>query len=507
MNKFEALKAAKDGLDSWPDLVRYASEGTTIAEIPEDDLQRMKWYGVFYRPQKPGTFMMRLRVHGGRMTSAQLRTVADLAAEFGGGSADLTTRQNLQLRDIALADVPEIIRRVEACGLGTLQTGLDNVRNYMGCPLAGIDGQELMDTTPLLGAVASAHLGKKNFSNLPRKFNLALAGCREDCGHAETQDLGFVPATRRVDGRLVAGFNALVGGALGGSSPRLATPLDVFVQPHEVVCLFTALLAVYRDHGPREVRTKSRLKWLIAEWGEERLRDEVERYAGYTFERAGRDERTSTGGDHLGVRPQRQVGLSYAGLHVPVGRVTAAQLSGVAALAEAYGAGEVRLTTGQNIIIPHVADERVAALLREPLLQELRHDPAPVWRGLIACTGNDYCHFSLIDTKARAIDLATELERRGVTVEPGTRIHLSGCVHACGKHHVADIGLQGANVRLGDTVVEAADIFVGGKLGEGARLAVKTGERVVAEDLPDVFERILGERSGSTSRELVGAAL
>ncbi len=503
MNKIEQLKSEKDGLDVWPDLVRYATEGTLIDQIPEDDLQRMKWYGVFHRPQRPGTFMMRLRIHGGRLTSAQVRTIASLAAEFGGGTADLTTRQNLQFRDIRLANVPEILARLEGCGLGALQTGLDNVRNYMGCPIAGIDGLELMDTTPILRAIASAHLGERAFSNLPRKFNLSLAGCREDCGHAQTQDLGFVPATRRVDGRLVSGFNVLVGGALGGSSPRLATPLDVFVQPHEVVCLFTAILAVFRDNGPREIRTKARLKWLIADWGEARLREAVEAEAGYPFERAGKDERTSEAGDHLGVHPQRQAAMSYAGLHVPVGRITAGQLAGLANLADAYGKGELRLTAGQNVIIPHIADASVAAFLGEPLLIELQPDPSPVWRGLVACTGSDYCHYSLIDTKTRAIELATELERRETRVAPGTRIHLSGCIHACAAHHIADIGLQGANVRSGGEVFEAADIFIGGQLGHEGRLATKTGERVVMSEMADALEAHLAGPVPPI-RELVG---
>ncbi len=488
MNKFETFKAAKDGLDVWPDILRYAAEGTPVDQIPEDDLQRMKWYGVFHRPQKPGTFMMRLRIHGGRVTARQARSVAALAAEFGGGTVDLTTRQSMQLRDIALRDVPEVIRSLQACGLGSGQTGLDNVRNYVGCPLAGLDGLELMDTTPLLAELASVHLGDREFSNLPRKFNLSLAGCREDCGEAQTQDLGFVPATARVAGRLVAGFNVLVGGALGGASPRLATPLDVFVQPHEVVPLFTAILRVYRDHGPREVRTKARLKWLLAEWGEERFRAEVGREAGYELVRAGSDERTRAAGDHLGVHPQRQAGLNYVGLHVPVGRLTPVQLAEAALLAERHGSGDIRLTTGQNMVITSVPDAAIPALLAEPLLRDLEPAPSQLRRGLVACTGIDYCHYSLIDTKTRALELVRELEARGVVAPEGHRMHISGCIHACAKHHVADIGLQGANVRVGEQVVEAVDIFIGGRVGEDARLGARTGGRVTMAELADALE-------------------
>lgn len=491
MNRIETLKSDKNGLDVWPDLVRYAAARTPIEDIPEDDLQRMKWYGVFHRPQRPGTFMMRLRVTGGRLTAAQLHEIAAVASVFGHGSVDITSRQNIQLRDLALHDIPTVIARLEAAGVSTLQTGLDNVRNYVGCPLAGIDGDEWFDTTPLLAAIADAHLRVREFSNLPRKFNLSIAGCREDCGHAQTQDLGFVPATHHINGREVRGFNVLVGGALGGTTPRLATPLDAFVETHEVVDLFTAMLRVFRDHGPREKRTQARLKWLIEEWGEARFRDVVEAAYGRPLRTAGDDARVRIAGDHLGVHRQGGAGLSYVGLHVPVGRITAAQLESLATLAERYGGNEVRLTVDQNVIIPHVRDEVLAALLDAPLLTVLRPEPAALWRNLVVCTGNDYCHYSLIDTKRRALELVTELERRGVAAADGTRIHLSGCVHACGKHHIADIGLQGANVRIDGRVEEAADIFTGGRLGTEPQLAVRTADKVPMSGMADTLEALL----------------
>ena len=494
LNKLEQLKAQQDGLDSFGDLLRHARENTPIDQISEDEFQRMKWFGVFHRPQTPGEFMLRLRVTGGQLRSGQLRAIAAVARSHGPGSADITSRQNLQLRGLPLAVVPSVLETLHEAGVSTLQTGLDNVRNYIGCPLAGIDGMELFDTTPLLKALGEAHLGKKDYSNLPRKFNVSLAGCREDCGHAQTQDLGFSPATRRINGRRVAGFNVLVGGALGGTSPRLATPLDVFVRPHEVVDLFTALLRVYRDHGPREKRTEARLKWLVAAWGEERLRAAVEDEVGRPLEQAGHDERLRVAGDHLGIRAQRQVGLHYVGLHVPVGRISADQLDGVARLADGYGAGEVRLTIGQNVIIPHVPEANLPGLLTEPLLQQLRPNPPGIWRNLVACTGKDYCHYSLIDTKARAVELATKLERSGVQVPDDTRIHVSGCIHACGKHHIADIGIQGVNIRVSKGVAEAADIFVGGALGPEARLARKHLTNVHGDDLPALVEGLLRQR-------------
>ncbi|MBK7725471.1 MAG: hypothetical protein IPI33_09650 [Dehalococcoidia bacterium] len=261
MNKFEAMKAEKDGLDVWPDLLRHATEDTPIEEIGEDELNRMKWYGVFHRPQRPGTFMLRLRLTGGALTSLQMREIAAIARELGHGTVDITTRQNIQMRDLRLSQIPGVLERLSNVGVHSLQTGMDNIRNFIGCPLAGIDGMELFDSTPLLNAIAEAHqMAGKAMSNLPRKLNVSVAGCRDDCGHAQTQDIGFVPATTDLDGRRVAGFNVLVGGALGGTSPRLATALDVFLKPEEVVPFFLALVGVYRDNGPRDIRTKARLK-------------------------------------------------------------------------------------------------------------------------------------------------------------------------------------------------------------------------------------------------------
>ena len=495
MNKFEAMKAEKDGLDVLPDLHRYAAERTPIDDIPADDLDRLKWYGVFHRKQTPGLFMLRLRTPGGRLTGGQLREIAAIARDFGGGTADITTRQNLQLRGLTLPDVPAILCRLGAAGISTRQSGMDNVRNFIGCPLAGIDAAEVYDTTELIAELQEALLAaEKAFSNLPRKFNVSITGCREDCGQAQTQDLGFLPATREIDGRRVLGFNVLVGGALGGTSPRLATPLDAFVRPEQVAGLFIALLEVYRDHGPREQRTKARLKWLLDEWGEERLRAAVEVAAGFTLPRAGSPETVRVAGDHLGVHYQRMMGLRYVGLHVPVGRITADQIDEVARLADEYGSNEVRLTIDQNLVLPNVTNSRLPRLLGEPLLTELRPDPSGIWRNLVCCTGNDYCHFSLIDTKGRAIELARELEQRGVEAPRGTRINISGCVHACGKHHVGTIGLVGTNVRFGDRVEEAVDIFVDGHLGDVGRLAVRARENVLLGDLADVAEELLGER-------------
>lgn len=497
-NKIEAIKAAKHPLDVLEDIYRYAKLGWEA--IPEDDWDRMKWYGVFFRRATPGYFMMRLRIPNGILSTAQLRTVADIVCDYGRDQADLTTRENIQLRWVTIENVPDIFERLRAVGLTSQQSGMDNMRNVVGCPIAGLDPTELLDASFLAEELQGSFVGVRELSNLPRKFNISITGCREDCGHAQAHDLSFVPATRpAANAEPLAGFNVLVGGALGGRDPQLAVSLDAFVLPDEVVALNWAVLEVFRDHGPREARNRARLKVLLAEWGIERFRAAVEKRFGGPLPRAGRDETAAYGGDHIGVHPQRQPGRCYAGLLVPVGRVTGTQLRELARLADAYGAGEVRLTPDQNVIIPHVLRSWVPALLREPLLEVFSPFPSEVLRGLVACTGTDYCHFSLIDTKTEALTLARLLEAR-LPEDRALRIHMSGCPNACGQHWIADVGLLGVRVRKDGQVVEAADVSVGGRLDPSAQLAREAAAGVPLEELADVLAGLVREETRAASR-------
>lgn len=488
MNKIEALKQAKHPLDVLEDIYRYAKLGWEA--IPEDDWDRMKWYGLFYRRTTPGYFMMRLRVPNGILSSTQLAAIAEIVVIYGRNQADLTTRENIQLRWITIEDVPDIFERLKAVGLTSQQSGMDNMRNVVGCPIAGLDPNELLDASPLARALQEAFVGKRELSDLPRKFNTSITGCREDCTHAQAHDLSFVPATYHLQEGPVCGFNVLVGGALGGKDPRVAIPLDAFVRPDEVVGLMRAVLEVFRDHGPREARNRARLKVLLDAWGIDRFRAAVEERFGRALMPAGQDETQQYGGDHIGIHPQRQPGLSYVGLLVPVGRVTGTQLKELARLAEMYGHAEIRLTPDQNVIIPHVSRDRLASLLREPLLREFSPFPSPIMRGMVCCTGNDYCHFSLIDTKGEAMKLARALEQQ-LSSEKPVRIHISGCPNACGQHHIADIGLLAVKVRRDGMVVDAADISVGGRLGPDARLAEVVHQGVPLTDLPDTVPGLL----------------
>jgi ferredoxin-nitrite reductase len=483
-NRIEEIKRAKDGLDVLADIHRYAGLGWEAIE--SDDYERMKWYGLFHRRQTPGFFMMRLRIPNGVLTSGQARTLGEVVNRYGRGQADLTTRQNVQLRWVRIEDVPAIFEALHGAGVGHLQTGMDNLRNVTGCPVAGLDPTEVTDASALTRAIGETLLGRKAFSNLPRKFNVSVSGCRWDCGLSQTHDLGFTPARRR--GRI--GFNVRVGGAMGGKSTHLSWELDAFVEREDVVATCRAVMEVFRDEGPRDDRQRARLRWLVEAWGIERFRSAVEGRLGRPLERAGQDLVLGYGGDHVGVRRQKQEGRWYVGCLVPVGRITGDDLIEFGRLAEVFGTGELRLTQDQNVLLVNVPTDRLRALLDEPLLARYSPFPPPALRRLVSCTGIDFCHYALIDTKGRAVELAAELEGL-IPNERPLRVHWSGCPHACGQHHIADLGFQAARVRIGDQVVDAADVYLGGRLGREPRLAVRVLEGVPVSELRERLEPLL----------------
>lgn len=484
MNKIEEIKKEKPGLEILGAIPRYAAEGWE--RITDGDKERLKWAGIFFRRQTPGRFMMRLRFANGIMNAAQLRAIGQISREFGKGSADITTRQQIQLREFKINDVPEIWNRLHAVNLISLQTGMDNIRGVIGCPVAGFTPNELFDASPVAKEFTQLFIGNREFTDLPRKFNVTITACKEACTHAEAQDLALTPALKEVDGALIKGFNVAVGGKLGSGGFRIASPLNVFVTAEEAAAVCSHIVMIFRDHGARELRTKARLAFLIENWGVEKFRNELARRVDRPLASAGKDQRSPKQTDHIGLLRQRQAGLNYLGLAVPVGRMTSEQMLAVADVAEKYGDGQLRLTVGQNIIIPNVRDTNIGELTEEPVLRELRYDPSEVMRGLVSCTGMDYCHFALIDTKGWALKTARALEAKLEKTQP-LRMHWSGCPASCGNHTVADIGLLGKNIKLNGEVVEAVDVFAGGAAGVEANFPVKIMEDVPCEDLPAVL--------------------
>jgi ferredoxin-nitrite reductase len=498
VNKFEEIKAAKDGLDVLPDIERYARLGWEA--ITDDDKVRMKWYGLFFRKHTPGYFMLRIRIPNGIATAEQIRTLGELANEFGRGELDLTTRQQVQLRWFRIEHVPAIFARLAAVGLDVRQTGMDNIRNVMGCPLAGVTTHELLDASSVARAYTARFVGNKAFSNLPRKFNVAITGCVDNCVLLETQDIALGPAVRQVDGEPVTGFNVMVGGKQGSGGYTAARPLDVFARPDEAEEICSAITLIFRDHGPRESRSRARLAFLVEEWGTERIRAELESRLGRALERAGRDARHSYHADHIGVEPQQKRGLYSVGLAVPVGRLKADHAIGLAELSETYGSSEVRLTPGQNVMLTNVPNTHLPSLLAEPLLGELRADPAPSIRGTVSCIGVGLCDLALTDTKGDALRVARRLEQT-IPLGRSIAVNWSGCPAACGSHHVADIGLQGGKARVGDTVVEVYQVYVGGRQGPLARAALPVLNAIPATEIDGVVERLV--RAHTDGRDLM----
>ncbi len=482
MNKIEALKAVRDGLDV--DLARFAREGWKT--IGDDDKERLKWVGVFFRRPTPGHFMMRVRMPNGILSTGQLRLLAEITRATGRDVADVTTRQQIQLRWLTIEQVPDVIARLEAAGLSSLQTGMDNIRGIIGCPATGLTPNELVDTAGIAAEFQGIFLGNKAFTNLPRKFNVTITGCPDNCTTAETQDIAMTPALGEGE---VVGFNLAVGGKQGSGGPTFATPLDAFIHPDEAAEVCAAITLIFRDHGPRESRSKSRLAFLVEIWGAERMRKELEARLERPLPPAGRDARRATVTDHVGVFRQRQPGMNYVGLKTPVGRLTSAQLFELARLAETYGRSELRFTPSQNVLLPHVSDVRLGALLKEPLLKELPYNPSEIRRGLSACTGTDFCNLALIDTKTRALDLAREFEARIGKSRPLT-VRWSGCPASCGNHHTADVGLQGCKVKVDGKIVDGVHVFVGGRGGPQMRAGVRILEDVPCDELPEVLERL-----------------
>jgi ferredoxin-nitrite reductase len=489
MNKIEAIKKEHDGLDVREAIDRYAREGWET--ITDDDVQRLKWYGLFLRNPTPGFFMIRVRIPGGQATSSQIRMLADIATSHGNRLLDITTRQQIQLRQIRIEEVPTIFSKMQEVGLNSMQTGMDNVRNIMTCPVAGLNPDELLDAMPVVKALTQEILHNRAYTNLPRKYNVTVTGCPDNCLHTETQDLAMVPAYHVQEGAKILGFNVLVGGKLGSGGYRIATPLDVFVPPEEAVDVFRAITVVYRDFGHRDSRNTARLAFLLDDWGEPRFRKEVEFQLGRTLLLAGADARKASVNDHGGIYRQKQPGLNYVGLKIPVGRIKASDLKQIAELADRYGRGEIRISPTQTLIIPNVPDGRLGDVSEEPLLKQFAYNPSPILKGLVSCVGNDYCNLAVIETKSRALETAKALESRlGTGIKPIT-MHWSGCPAGCGNHLVADIGLLGKKAKVDGQVVDAVDIFVGGRSGPDAKHAVKIMEDVPCDKLVSVLEGLV----------------
>src|SRR5579871_1103414 len=485
----EAIKKEKDGLDVWPDILRYADEG--YASIPPDDFLRMRWYGIYQQQPNVGHFMMRVKIPSGSLSAEQLRAVAEVARDYGNNIADITTRQNFQFHWLTIENIPKAISRLEAVGLTTVGACGDITRNVCGCPVAGIDPHELYDTREIVQEVTNYFLHNKDFSDLPRKYKISISGCAIHCNQPEINDLGIQAVRRFRNGKSEIGFHVRVGGGLS-TQPHFAQHLDVFIKPEQVLDVCRAVTEIFRDEGYRSRRNHARLKFLVADWGAEKFREELIRRLGWTPEPAIQwAEPKGLQQDHLGVRRQKESDTYWIGVSVITGCVTADQLFQAADIADRFCRGDIRTTNQQNFLFPHIARERLSEAQAAIHAAGFEWNVSEFHKGAVSCTGNEFCNLAITETKGRLREIVAHLESEMLWDEP-IRIHLNGCPNSCGQHHIGDIGLQGCLARLNDgTQVEAYDVGLGGHLGGDAKFVRAISRKVPADKVKYALENVL----------------
>jgi ferredoxin-nitrite reductase len=491
MNKFERVKSEKDGLDVYPDLMRAARDGWET--LDDNDLMRLKWYGLYPHNAKDGHFMLRTKVVQGALSAEQAEVMASIAADFGRGIIDCTTRQCFQIHWITLEHVPEIFDRLERSGLTTHGACGDITRNVVGCTLAGLAHDEVVDGHATAEALHQHFLDNKLYSNLPRKYKISVTGCLEDCARGLINDIALSGAVAE-DG--TKGFNLRVGGGLS-SHPRFARWMDVFLTSGEVPEVIEHVTAMFRDaEENRKSRGKARLKFLVDRIGPEAFREELERRVGRPLTPGVKKAPGLSGEDHIGVTPQADGEHASVGLCVPVGRLKAEQLFELVRLAREYGThadDALRLTHQQNVVLPWIPNDRVDALLREDLPQHLSPEPTLFTRGLQTCTGKEFCGLAKVHTKGRAVEIAKFLDDHVLPNGHGSdfRLHFAGCSSSCAQHQIADVGIEGVLKKVDGEFVEAMDIRVGGRLGPEPKFGDVVVRKVPHWDLNETLLEIL----------------
>ena len=489
----EKFKREQHPFDAYDRLKQQAENNE--APKPADNF-RWRYYGLFYVAPAQNSYMCRLRIPNGILKHWQLAGVAELAERCGGPYAHVTTRANLQIREIEPKHAVEVVEGIESIGLWSRGAGADNIRNVTGTPTAGIDPQELIDTRSYAREWHFHILNDRALYGLPRKFNVGFDGGGIIPVLEDTNDIGF-QAVEVIDGfGLEPGvwFRLALGGITGHRD--FARDTGVVVKPKDATKVADAVVRVFIEHGDRTNRNKARLKYLLDAWGFEKFLAAVEEKLGWMLSRAPAEavkprsavDRSA----HIGVHAQKQAGLNWIGVVFPVGRLTAPQMRGLAQIAADLGDGDLRLTVWQNLLISGVPDDKIA--LAETAIEALglMTRASSIRAGLVACTGSTGCRFSAAHTKEQAEEIAAWCEPR-VALDTPVNIHLTGCHHSCAQHYIGDIGLIAARVPVnedGDTV-DGYHVLVGGGFGPDAALGREIYRDVKAEDAPRTIERIL----------------
>ena len=521
-NPFDVLKAVE------------RAAGAGYESLSEDDLFMCKWVGLYTHRHEPGYFMLRTKQPNGFVTPEQLDTIADIAERDNKGYADITTRQDFQLHWIHYTKAVEIIRRLQAVGISTLGACGDIARNVVGCPVAGVDRDEVLDVGPLVRQVSDFFLGNPAYANLPRKYKISLSGCRTACVHPEIQCVAFVGVSRTLHpamgppakagaprsrvgervggmsspagppigapglhgglhGQPAVGFDLRVGGGLS-THPFLSQRLGVFVKPEEVLEVVRHVTDIWRDSPEyRQKRHHARFKFLIHDWGTAKFRQVLEERLGRRLEDAPTEfqEPADAYRDHVGVHAQRQAGLYYVGAPVLVGRITSSQMRAVAELARRDGDGQtIRLTNRQNILLLNIPEANLTGVLEGLERAGLSINAHPIRRSVVTCTGTEFCKLAITETKARSRQIVEYLERR-VSLDEPIRLHITGCPNACAQYQIAHIGMMGSKTKVKGEVVDAYDFLIGGQVGRGAAFNHAVLRKVPATECASRLERLL----------------
>jgi sulfite reductase (ferredoxin) len=500
--KAERLKREKNPWEAFDEARRFALEGRTSV-LPEWASFYFKWWGIYTQGDGVGAtggvggegkvteyFMMRIGIPGGRATSQQLRTIGALARAHGRNLADITTRQAIQLHWLTIESLPEVVDALEAVGLSPRSACGDVVRNVTGCPLAGIDREEIIDASPLALAISHELQGNRDFFNLPRKFKVTVTGCPVWCSYPEINEIGLT-AIRNGD---EVGYSVRVGGGLS-SDPHLGVRLNAFVRQDQAVRVSRGIAELFRSQDSlRESRDRARLKHLFLRqgWTAEKFQSELEAIIGYQLAPAAPETPPEDVlRDHVGVHPQKQAGLNSIGATVLRGRLTGEQLESVADLADRLGAGEIRTTIMQNFILTGVPAAKTQEAVRGLADLGLTVEASSFWRGTVACTGTEFCKLAITETKGFARWLVEEMETRLPGFEQQLRLNVTGCPNNCGQSWIADVGLEGKKIKHDGQLVDAWYFSLGGALGKHAALARQVNYRCSSHDVPDAIERLL----------------
>ncbi|HEX9199304.1 MAG TPA: nitrite/sulfite reductase [Acidobacteriaceae bacterium] len=506
--KSERLKIAKNPWEGLDEIRQFAREGR--GSVPPEWAEfYFKWWGVYTQGDGIGVtggkdgvgkateyFMMRIGLPNGLLTSRQLRVIGDLTKKYARNLADITTRQNIQLHWLTIESLPEVVDALTEVGLSPKGACGDVLRNVTGCPIAGLDGHELIDASPLAVEVAHKLTANPEFYNLPRKFKVTITGCPLWCSYPEINDVALTAIKREVNGLEEIGYTLRVGGGLS-TEPHIGVRIPAFIPQDKAFAVVEAVMRIFKEQVElRENRTRARIKYLFMRhgWTAETMLEAIEAKLGTKLDPSPVSEDAVPDDvyrDHVGVTPQRQQGLSAVGASVMGGRLSGDQLIELADLAEQFGDGHLSATIMQNIVLVNVPNARTRDLVHALDGMGLKVESSPFWRGAIACTGTEFCKLAIAETKAFSKWLTSEMEERLPGFDQQIKLHVTGCTNSCGQAWIADIGLEGKKIKKDGAMVDAFYFCVGGAVGKYAGIARQIGYRAAAEDCPEAIERLL----------------